>query len=229
MFCGGYVLVLVLVSEFISGRNLASLLIWAIYAILHGGNIPLIVKTWIYLSIKELLAPGAQSPFFVGGIHLIPWHADRVSVVFGVAHQESDPLANQPARCDAHWPGLEKSVHGSFFGESDPLALLASYIVERYVQSASERKSLSSLAELLIGEIARAVHRPNRPKAAARGVRVLHGRRDGHPLHCPPRRGAGTLPYLPCKPLLSGLAEGLASGAYEAIVYYMKSGLFSRS
>ena len=39
----------------------------------------------------------------------------------------------------------------------------------------------------------------DRPKAAARGVRVLHGRRDGHPLHCPPRRGPGTLPYLPCK------------------------------
>ncbi len=29
--------------------------------------------------------------------------------------------------------------------------------------------------------------------------------------------------------LLSVLAEGLASGAYEAFVYYMKSGLFSRS
>ena len=133
-------------------------MICAIYAILHGSNIPLIVKTWTYPSIKELLALGAQSPFFVGGIHLIPWHADRVSVVLGVAHLESDPLANQPARRDAHWPGLEKSVHGSFFGETDPLALLASYIVERYVQSASERKSLSSLAELLIGEIAQAVH-----------------------------------------------------------------------
>ena len=115
---------------------------------------------WILLPWRHsiIYEPDAQSPFFVGGIHLIPWHADRVSVVFGVAHLESDPLANHPARRDAHWPGLEKSVHGSFFGETDPLALLASYIVERYVQSASERKSLSSLADLLIGEIARAVH-----------------------------------------------------------------------
>ncbi|MFZ4683612.1 MAG: helix-turn-helix transcriptional regulator [Terrimicrobiaceae bacterium] len=110
-----------------------------------------ILLPWQHAIIYE---PDAQFPFFVGGIHLVPWHADRVPVVFSVAHQESDPLAKQPERSDAHWPGLEKPVHGSFSGETDPLALLASYVVERYLQTAPERNCMASLAELLIGEIA---------------------------------------------------------------------------
>ena len=111
---------------------------------------------WILLPWRHAIVyePDAEFPFFVGGIHVVPWHSDRVAVVFGVAHQESDLLANQAARRDAHWHGLEKSVHGSFSGETDPLALLASYIVEKYVQSAPERNCMASLAELLVGEIA---------------------------------------------------------------------------
>jgi hypothetical protein len=48
---------------------------------------------------------------------------------------------------------------------------------------------------------------------------------------CIAPRDGGLVLFLICLAnlLLSGLAEGLASGAYEAIVYYMKSGLFSRS
>ena len=48
---------------------------------------------------------------------------------------------------------------------------------------------------------------------------------------CIAPRDGGLVLFLFClaNRLLSGLAEGLASGADEAIVYYMKSGLFSRS
>ncbi len=114
-----------------------------------------VLMPWGHSVISE---PDAHSPFFVGGIHLIPWHADRAPVAFRVAHQQSDTLANHPARRDADWPGLEKSMHGSFFGEADPLALLASYVVEKYLQSPPERRSMAALAGLLLGEIALASH-----------------------------------------------------------------------
>jgi AraC-like DNA-binding protein len=114
------------------------------------------VDDWMLLPWRHsiIYEPDAQSPFFVGGIHLIPWHADRAPVVFSVAHQQADLLANHPARRDAEWGGFETSVHGSFSEEPDPLALLASYVVERYLQSTPERKCMAALAELLIGEIA---------------------------------------------------------------------------
>jgi len=116
------------------------------------------VDDWILMPWRHSIVyeSDAHSPFFVGGIHLVPWHAECAPVVFNVAHQQGDQLANHPARRDAEWPGLEKSVHGSFSGESDPLALLASYVVERYLQSAPERECMAALAELLIGEIAMA-------------------------------------------------------------------------
>jgi AraC-like DNA-binding protein len=113
---------------------------------------------WLFLPWRHTIIyePDAQSPFFVGGIHLIPWHADRIPVTFSVAHQASDPLANQPARRDVDWPGLEKCVHGSFSGGTDPLALLSSYVVERYLQSQPERKCMAALAELLVSEVKQA-------------------------------------------------------------------------
>ncbi|MGI8868826.1 MAG: helix-turn-helix domain-containing protein [Mycobacteriales bacterium] len=42
----------------------------------------------------------ADDPFFVHGLHLVPWHRAGAPVAFHIAHDPQDPLAGSPDRAD---------------------------------------------------------------------------------------------------------------------------------
>jgi len=123
---------------------------------------------WVLLPWRHEIIYEAcgQAPFFVGGIHIIPCHSERGPVVFDVAHNRTHALAGHPGRRDAFWPGMDKTVHGRFSAADDRLALLAAYIVGRYVQVPPARGLMTQLAALLVDEISVSVHsrpQPSRP------------------------------------------------------------------
>ncbi len=112
----------------------------------------------------------ARHPFFVGGIHLIPWHARSSPVVFQVAHQKTDALARHPARRNVTWKNMDKVITSHFYGEKDRLALLAAYIVETFQHGGLGPDILDPLTELFLREIrVAAAGRPlsDRPKPLA--------------------------------------------------------------
>jgi AraC-like DNA-binding protein len=114
---------------------------------------------WVLLPWRHDIAyiADARSPFFVGGIHIIPSHSKKLPVVFRVAHNRADDLAGQPGRSDAAWPGMEGIVRGRFAGGNDSMALLAAFIVEKFQHSRPERGLMQNLAALLIAELSLAV------------------------------------------------------------------------
>ena len=110
---------------------------------------------WLLLpwSHEIIYQADAKNPFFVGGIHLIPWYSDNAYMAFYVAHNRSKTLAGDPGRCDRLWPGLDSIMAGRFTRETGALELLATYVIERFQHSMPERKTMSYLASLLIDEI----------------------------------------------------------------------------
>lgn len=114
---------------------------------------------WVLLPWRHDIAytADARSPFFVGGIHIIPFHSKKLPMVFRVAHNQGDDLAGQPGRSDAAWPGMEGTVRGRFAAGNDSMALLAAFIVEKFQHSRPERVLMQNLAALLITELSLAV------------------------------------------------------------------------
>jgi len=114
---------------------------------------------WVLLPWRHDIAyiADARSPFFVGGIHIIPSHSKKLPVVFRVAHNRADELAGQPGRSDASWAGIEGTVRGRFTGGNDSMALLAAFIVEKFQHYRPERELMQNLATLLIAELSLAV------------------------------------------------------------------------
>lgn len=113
--------------------------------------------------------PDAVAPFLVGGIHLIPWHADT-PVIFQVAHTRADPLSGDPSRADRSWKNMDGLIKRQFALENDRLAMLASYTVERFQHAKPTSAAMRSLAMLLIDEIGTAVESGSpleRPKPAS--------------------------------------------------------------
>jgi AraC-like DNA-binding protein len=101
------------------------------------------------------LADAAQ-PFWVGGIHLIPDHARNHKVTFGASHRTGDLESSWKWRRDLKWAGLE-GVRSGAARSTDPLRLLATYIVERRETMRHSESFLRSLAEMLVDEIAEAL------------------------------------------------------------------------
>lgn len=115
---------------------------------------------WVLLPWRHEIVydADAQTPFFVGGIHIIPSHSKRIPVAFQVAPNRTKKLAGHTGRCDAPWPDMEKVVHGRSTGGDDRMALLAAYVVEKFQHGRPERGLMGLLATLLIAELSLAVH-----------------------------------------------------------------------
>ena len=116
----------------------------------------------------------AKNPFFVGGIHIIPWYSDNADMTFYVSHNRSERVAGDPGRCDRSWPGLDNVMVRRFTREMGALELLATYVIERFQHSAPERKIMSQLAALLINEISiAATSQPSDCKAVPSELRRM--------------------------------------------------------
>jgi AraC-like DNA-binding protein len=113
-------------------------------------------------------AADAERPFWVGGIHLIPDHARTRKVELTVSHHPKDVEASWRWRRDVAWPGLEE-VRQGVAQASEPLRLLATYIVERFGMISRSEVSLRLLARWLIEEVVEALS----GKAAGTGNEVV--------------------------------------------------------
>ncbi len=125
-----------------------------------------------------------DTPFLVAGAHVIPCHSKTAPLVYQVAHQPSDPLANSASRRDGSWPGLEGVVSGRFNHSGDPLARLAAYIVERFLRAPLSRPMTCELVALLLHEIREnlagsAQVSPARPGSLRRMQEYVLNRLDG--------------------------------------------------
>lgn len=107
-------------------------------------------EDWLWLPWGRKMEYDASlaKPFSVGAIHVIPSHALNIPVLMRVAHDPSDPLADSASRSDAHWPGLEGVIRGTM-AQSEPLRLLATYIVEQFTLEQPEPDLLRQQAQLL--------------------------------------------------------------------------------
>lgn len=113
---------------------------------------------WLWLPWAHAITYHAdeETPFFVGAVHVIPYHAHGEPVVFSVAHSLADELAQAAGRGDREWPQLGGLVQGHF-QDGDRLALLANYIVERFQAAAPDEAVMRTLAGLLVPELHAAV------------------------------------------------------------------------
>jgi AraC family transcriptional regulator of arabinose operon len=103
-----------------------------------------------------LYAADAEKPFWVGGIHLIPDHPRARRIEKVVSHSPKAPEAAWRWRRDVDWPGLE-GVQAGEARASDPLRLLATYLVERFERLSDSDVSLRMLGGWLVEEVAEAL------------------------------------------------------------------------
>lgn len=138
---------------------------------------------WVFLPWRHHLVYEADAihPFLVGGIHVIPSHAQNLPVRFHVAHRVDDPIANHPGRRDQRWTALAGTVRGAFAASDEPLQLLATYIVEQYQRSAPRPSMMSRLATILIDEITQTIQRrPADPPAPPAMLRLMQAYAEDH-------------------------------------------------
>lgn len=98
----------------------------------------------------------AADPFYLGGVHIIPDHDRNHPVDFRVAHSREESVARHSWRRDDLQTATPSVIRGSFTWASR-LRLLATYIVERYVQEPPAQEPMRQLAGLLLTELASAV------------------------------------------------------------------------
>jgi AraC-like DNA-binding protein len=131
---------------------------------------------WQY---EVLYHADARAPFGVGGIHLIPDHPLTRKPVFYVPHHRNDAWARCRWRRDVAWPGLE-GVRAGRARATDPLRLLATYIVERFEQDALPETPLRQLSQLLVEEIARTLAQKAESRAGNDVVRRVQELVESH-------------------------------------------------
>jgi AraC family transcriptional regulator, arabinose operon regulatory protein len=96
--------------------------------------------------------PDTEAPFFLAGIHLIPWHDPTIDVTWGVAHDSTHPLYGVSWRQDRLVEGAEQVVR-RHLSRGHRLLHLSEYIVQRATRSHRERESMQSCAQLLLDEL----------------------------------------------------------------------------
>src|ERR1051326_4039459 len=94
-----------------------------------------------------------KEPFFVGAIHVLPFHDRKHKVGFEVAHRESDPFWRSPWRRDVAIPALAGIERGSL-AETTALRHLAEYTVQRFSAGRRREWEFRSLAQLLLSALA---------------------------------------------------------------------------
>lgn len=132
---------------------------------INGANVGMEPRDWALIPWRHRICYRADSktPFYVGGIHFIPFHAVEAEPTFAVANTREHPLAGDPARQDQGWPvELAGLVHGRMTHESDPLAMISSYVISIFNRQDKDATILRYLAELLLQEILRSLRSGSR-------------------------------------------------------------------
>lgn len=93
-----------------------------------------------------------HDPFMVGGVHFLAEHDFSDALTFGVAHHKHDPLWGRPSARDVPLSVLDGMSSGTF-EQTDRLQLLATYIIECFLNSKPEERTMRASAELLIAEL----------------------------------------------------------------------------
>jgi hypothetical protein len=89
-----------------------------------------------------------KEPFFIVGIHVLPFHDRKHKVGFEVAHRQSDPFWHSPWRRDAAIPALAGIKRGSL-AETTALRHLAEYTVQRFSADSVKRGEIAVEHDLL--------------------------------------------------------------------------------
>jgi len=90
-----------------------------------------------------------KEPFFVGGIHIVPFHDRNHKIGYGVAHREGDPYWRCSWRKDMAIPELAGIQRGSL-AESTALRHLAEYTVQRFHAGPKREWEFRVLAQLVL-------------------------------------------------------------------------------
>jgi AraC-like DNA-binding protein len=95
-----------------------------------------------------------EYPFFLAGIHIIPDLKYKTLPYYSIFHYEKPEEPEYQRRRDVALPGFE-SVYSGTFVESDPLAMLAEYIVSWFERLPRSEDMARNLARMLICELYR--------------------------------------------------------------------------
>jgi AraC-like DNA-binding protein len=119
---------------------------------IHDDSFQVGAGDWFFLPWAHALEyqAGAEMPFFLAGIHLLPHHDANAPVVFQVAHDPADALSSSPERADADLGIPRELLRGRFESEQAPLALLCRYLLQFYEPTATKVPGLRIGARLLV-------------------------------------------------------------------------------
>lgn len=94
----------------------------------------------------------AHKPFWLAGIHVIPWHDPRRHVEYFIPHAADQPLTGCVWRSDRDLGPLTGLVH-FHLPEDASLCLLSEYIVRLFLAENADESALRAAARLLILEL----------------------------------------------------------------------------
>lgn len=94
-----------------------------------------------------------KEPFFVGGIHIVPFHDRKHKIGYGVAHREGDVYWRASWRKDVTISELTGIKRGSLT-DTTALRHLAEYTIQRYQTEPKREWEFRSLAQLILSALA---------------------------------------------------------------------------
>jgi AraC-like DNA-binding protein len=117
-------------------------------------TIPMSPNDFVFLPWGRSMVYQAEEkePFFVGGIHIIPFHDRHHKVVYEVAHREGDPFWRSTWRKDVTIPTLAGIKRGSLT-EATALRHLGEYTIQRFSAGRRQEWESRSLAQLLLSAL----------------------------------------------------------------------------
>ncbi len=146
-------------------RVQSRMLLWCVSGhgevIVNRKHFSLAVGDFLFLPWNHSISyhPDAQTPYLVGGAHIIPRYGTGIPITYEVSHLPSHPLTDAPWISDGEVPGCVGVVGGSF-SNARGLSLLADYAITWFRADNRQDEHAHWLGELLLQEITRAVAAP---------------------------------------------------------------------
>lgn len=133
----------------------------------NGEDCPIAVDDFAFLPWDRSMTYQADrdEPFFIGAIHIIPFHDRNRKMTYDVSHREDDAMANCAWRRDVKLSGLEGIQRGAL-NQSSALRHLAEAAVQRFLSASRTEWEMHSLAQLLLATLSDFFHR-SRPVESA--------------------------------------------------------------
>lgn len=121
---------------------------------INGNAFSLVERSWCLTpwgASIEYRSDNAN-PFFLAGVHLLPYHAPDQEIEYSVSHDGSNRLAGLDYRHDAEIPALEECIPRRLTMQTG-LESLVDYIVTAFHRGRIERWRSENWARLLIREM----------------------------------------------------------------------------